>query len=382
MENYKILSNIGEGCYGIVYRAKNRVTKQKFAIKKIALRKIETQGFPINVFREIKILQHIRDNENEPYTENYSETGRCCDLSNPSNFIISLYESFSHGSGFCLVFDFMVSDLSEVIKSHPAPLTVQEIKSFMIMITRGIDFIHNQQFIHRDIKPANILLSSQGQVKIADFGLARIFSHKQQENFRKKYSGENKYENIELLQYSHQVATRWYRAPELLYGSKEYDRGIDIWALGAIFAELFTRSPIFRADTDIEQICVVTKVLGTAKYESWPEMRNLPDVNKIEFPETQPKSWSEVLPEIVCPVTAKNLISKILVYSACDRMGTTEILDSEFFNSLPTAVHWSELPVTDKFRKKLLQKEVNAKESVLRDIETIDMNEFDIFPES
>jgi len=81
-------------------------------------------------------------------------------------------------------------------------------------------------------------------------------------------------------------------------------------------------------------------------------------------------------------VTAKNLISKILVYSACDRMGTTEILDSEFFNSLPTAVHWSELPVTNKFRKKLLQKEVNAKESVLRDIETIDMNEFDIFPES
>ena len=90
----------------------------------------------------------------------------------------------------------MVSDLSEVIKSHPAPLTVQEVKSFMIMITRGIDFIHSQQFIHRDIKPANILLSSRGQVKIADFGLARIFSHQQQENFRKKYSGEKKYENI------------------------------------------------------------------------------------------------------------------------------------------------------------------------------------------
>ena len=83
------------------------------------------------------------------------------------------------------------------------------------------------------------------------------------------------------MQYSHQVATRWYRAPELLYGSKEYDRGIDIWALGTIFAELFTRSPLFRADTDIEQICVVTKVLGTAKYENWPEMRNLPDVNKM-----------------------------------------------------------------------------------------------------
>ena len=102
----------------------------------------------------------------------------------------------------------------------------------------------------------------------------------------------------------------------------------------------------------------------------------------IEFPETQPKSWSDVLPEIVCPETAKNLISKILVYSASERVSTKEILESEFFISLPAAAHWTELPVTNKFRKTLPQNETNAEESVLRDIETIDMNTFDIFTES
>merc|ERR1712007_27429 len=105
----------------------------------------------------------------------------------------------------------------------------------MIQITRAVQFIHKNQFIHRDLKPANILLSEIGMVKLADFGQARIFSHKAQEKFYMKYNRHNKYgvdnkhKDIDLMQYSHQVATRWYRAPELLYGAREYDRGIDIW---------------------------------------------------------------------------------------------------------------------------------------------------------
>jgi serine/threonine protein kinase len=260
MEKYKILGNIGEGAHGIVYKAKNRQTGCLCALKKVALRKIEQQGFPVKVFREIKVLQHIRDvGENVEQTEKtesldskYLKSGMKLSqikissaengqkskkpskshpdkspnvsdlfLTSGGNYIIFLQEAFSHGTGFILSFDYMISDLSEVIRSHPTPLTIPETKSYMIQITRGLQVIHKSQFLHRDLKPSNILISNKGQIKIGDFGLARIFSNQQQNKFELKYkSGDKKYRKLDLLQYSHQVATRWYRAPELLFGAK------------------------------------------------------------------------------------------------------------------------------------------------------------------
>lgn len=405
MEKYKILGNIGEGAHGIVYKAKNRQTGCLCALKKVALRKIEQQGFPVKVFREIKVLQHIRDvGEKVEQIENtdsrdskYMKSGKKLSqikitsgtngqkstkpskilkagendkaptvsdlfLTSGGNYIIFLQESFSHGTGFILSFDYMISDLSEVIRSHPTSLTIPETKSYMIQITRGLQFIHKSQFLHRDLKPSNILISNKGQIKIGDFGLARIFSDQQQDKFELKYkSGDKKYRKLDLLQYSHQVATRWYRAPELLFGAKEYDRGIDVWALGTIFAELFTRSPIFNADTDIEQICYVTKVLGTQPdLNNWPEKRNLPDINKISFSESEAEDWKIILPDVICPEKARNLVTEILVYSSSKRPSCDEILDSEFLNSLPLAVHWQALPITLKNDKNSKHKFLNG----------------------
>ena len=156
-----------------------------------------------------------------------------------------LYDVFPQGLGFVLVFEFMVSDLSEIIKDASRPLTEPEIKSYTLMLLKGVAFLHKQEIMHRDLKPANLLISAEGRLKIADFGLSRI------------------YKRDDDRQYSHQVATRWYRAPELLYGARNYTEGVDLWAVGCIFGELLNNCPLFPGENDIDQLGIVIKNLGT-----------------------------------------------------------------------------------------------------------------------
>lgn len=202
------------------------------ALKKVALRRLE-DGIPNQALREIKALQEIEDNQ----------------------YVVKLKDVFPHGTGFVLVFEYMLSDLSEVIRNSQRPLTESHVKGYMMMLLKGVAFCHENSIMHRDLKPANLLISSTGHLKIADFGLARLFNN----------DGEHLY--------SHQVATRWYRAPELLYGARKYDEGVDLWAVGCIFGELLNNSPLFPGENDIEQLCCVLRVLGTPNQHIWPVRR-------------------------------------------------------------------------------------------------------------
>ncbi|XP_055366503.1 cyclin-dependent kinase 20 isoform X2 [Betta splendens] len=176
-----------------------------------------------------------------------------------------------------------------------------------------------------DLKPANLLISSSGHLKIADFGLARLFS-----------------EQGERL-YSHQVATRWYRAPELLYGARKYDEGVDLWAVGCIFGELLNSSPLFPGENDIEQLCCVLRVLGTPTQDTWPEIVELPDYNKITFKENPAIPLEEIVPDT--PPQAISLLYKFLVYSSKQRCSARRALLHPYFFSSPLPAHHSELPI-------------------------------------
>ncbi|CAI8052516.1 Cyclin-dependent kinase 20 [Geodia barretti] len=234
MEQYHILERIGEGAHGVVLKAKHLQTGEVVALKKIPLKKLD-DGIPNSVLREMKALQECED----------------------SHHVVRLRDVFPHGPGFVLVFDYMLSDLAKVIRNSEHPLT--EASSSSLYPSSDLD-----------LKPANLLISPMGHLKIADFGLARVFSGE---------SGRL---------YSHQVATRWYRAPELLYGAKEYDLGVDMWAVGCIFGELLNNSPLF------------------------PGMSELPDFKKILFPEIPPIPLEVVVPD--APSQAIDLLSKFLVY--------------------------------------------------------------------
>ncbi|XP_042337603.1 cyclin-dependent kinase 20 isoform X1 [Plectropomus leopardus] len=251
MEQYSILGRIGEGAHGIVFKAKHIETGETVALKKVALRRLE-DGVPNQALREIKALQEIEDNQHVSVRGCHGEVRGQPHSAPPLPQVVKLKDVFPHGTGFVLVFDFMLSDLSEVIRNSQRPLTPAQVKGYMMMLLKGVAFLHHNNIMHRDLKPANLLISSSGHLKIADFGLARLFS-----------------EHRDRL-YSHQVATRWYRAPELLYGARKYDEGVDLWAVGCIFGELLNSSPLFPGENDIEQLCCVLRVLGTPTQNSWP----------------------------------------------------------------------------------------------------------------
>ncbi|XP_043390339.1 cyclin-dependent kinase 20 isoform X3 [Chelonia mydas] len=277
MDQYSILGRIGEGAHGIVFKAKNIESGETVALKKVALRRLE-DGIPNQALREIKALQEIEENQH----------------------VVKLKAMFPHGAGFVLVFEYMLSDLAEVIRNAQQPLTQAQVKGYMLMLLQGVAFCHANNIMHRDLKPANLLISSAGQLKIADFGLARVFSS-----------------DAGRL-YSHQVATRWYRAPELLYGARKYDEGVDLWAVGCIFAELLNNSPLFPGENDIEQLCCVLRVLGTPSQRVWPEITELPDYNKISFKDNPPIPLEEVLPD--APPQALQLLKRFLVYPSRERV--------------------------------------------------------------
>ena len=224
----------------------------------------------------------------------------------------------------------MVSDLSEVIRNSENPLNESQIKSYMLMLLKGVAHCHDKNIMHRDLKPANLLIANDGRLKIADFGLARLFDH----------DGERLY--------SHQVATRWYRAPELLYGARKYDKGVDLWAIGAIFGELLNNSPLFPGSSDIEQLSYVLKVLGTPK--DWPGVADLPDYNKINFPEYSPTPWEEILPD--ASPDAIDLLKQFLVYDSKKRIQARDALLHPYFFKEPLPAHHSVLPIFQRMSRK------------------------------
>ncbi|KAK5966480.1 Cyclin dependent kinase 7 [Trichostrongylus colubriformis] len=133
-----------------------------------------------------------------------------------------------------LVFDFMETDLEHVVKDRDIILMPPHIKNMAMQTLLGLEFLHAHWILHRDLKPNNLLMNSAGRIKLADFGLARFFG------------SPNKV-------YTHQVVTRWYRAPELIWGARAYGTGVDIWAIGCIIAELLLRVPLFPGESDLDQ---------------------------------------------------------------------------------------------------------------------------------
>ncbi|XP_054218540.1 cyclin-dependent kinase 20 isoform X6 [Homo sapiens] len=282
MDQYCILGRIGEGAHGIVFKAKHVETGEIVALKKVALRRLE-DGFPNQALREIKALQEMEDNQ----------------------YVVQLKAVFPHGGGFVLAFEFMLSDLAEVVRHAQRPLAQAQVKSYLQMLLKGVAFCHANNIVHRDLKPANLLISASGQLKIADFGLARVFSP----------------DGSRL--YTHQVATRWYRAPELLYGARQYDQGVDLWSVGCIMGELLNGSPLFPGKNDIEQLCYVLRILGTPNPQVWPELTELPDYNKISFKEQVPMPLEEVLPDV--SPQALDLLGQFLLYPPHQRIAASKM---------------------------------------------------------
>jgi cell cycle related kinase len=294
-ETYTLLRRIGEGSFGEVHEVQDNRDGTVKAAKRIRLRNVSTSdAFPNTALREIRALQEI---------------GR----HHPN--VVRLYDVVPHGSTVVLIMELMSTDLSGILSETDVPLPEADVKSYMRMLLEGLAYVHDSGIIHRDLKPSNLLISSCGVLKIADFGLARVHDPTQNDS------------------YTHQVATRWYRAPELLFGARKYGAGVDLWAVGAIFGELLNHSPIFPGENDINQIYRVLQVLGTPTEVQWPEVHSLPDFSKISFPNLIPIPFKHIVPNAT--VEALALLENFLTYRPSNRIKAKTSLVHPWFLCRP-----------------------------------------------
>lgn len=236
-KRYEKIEFLGEGQFATVYKARDIVKDRIVAVKKIKLgtREETADGINRTALREIKLLQ---------------------ELNHPN--IIGLLDVFGQKSNVSLVFDFMDTDLEIIIKDNSIVLTPPHIKTYVLQTLKGLEYLHANWILHRDMKPNNLLINKDGVLKLGDFGLAKFFG------------SPNRI-------YTHQVVTRWYRCPELLFGARNYGTGVDIWAVGCILAELLMRFPFLPGDTDLDQLSKIFQCLGTPSKQDWPSMEYLPD---------------------------------------------------------------------------------------------------------
>lgn len=291
-KRYEKISFIGEGQFATVYKARDKETDREVAIKKIKLGNIHEAQDGVNrtALREIKLLQEL-------HHEN----------------VIALLDVYGKDSSISLVFEIMEADLEQVLRERKIWLSFAHIKSYILMTLKGLEFLHQNWILHRDLKPNNLLLDRNNILKIADFGLAR------------QYGSPSRI-------YSHQVVTRWYRAPELLYGSRMYGTGIDIWAVGCILAELFKREPLFPGDSDLDTLDKITTVLGTPTEENWPGVTELQDF--VEFNDiSQGRPFSEEFSAL--EQDAIDILEKMLKLCPTDRCTCTEALKMPYFTTEP-----------------------------------------------
>ncbi|NXB42239.1 CDK7 kinase, partial [Leucopsar rothschildi] len=299
-KRYEKLDFLGEGQFATVYKAKDKTNNQIVAIKKIKLghRSEAKDGINRTALREIKLLQ---------------------ELSHPN--IIGLIDAFGHKSNISLVFDFMETDLEVIIKDTSIVLTQSHIKAYMLMTLQGLEYLHQHWILHRDLKPNNLLLDENGVLKLADFGLAKSFG------------SPNRV-------YTHQVVTRWYRAPELLFGARMYGVGVDMWAVGCILAELLLRVPFLPGDSDLDQLTRIFETLGTPTEEQWPGMTSLPDyVTFKPFPGMPLQHIFSAAGDDLL-----NLLQGLFTFNPCTRVTATQALKQKYFSNRPGPTPGNQLP--------------------------------------
>lgn len=286
--NYQKQEKLGEGTYGVVYKALDKRTGDVVALKKIRLEQ-EEEGIPATSIREISILK---------------------ELHHPN--VVDLREVINSQGKLTLVFEYLDKDLKKYLDSQKSAIPPNLIQSYAYQILCGLCYCHCHRIIHRDMKPQNLLLNRQGLIKICDFGLARAFT-------------------IPLRNYTHEVVTLWYRAPEILLGSQLYSLPIDIWSTGCIIAEMITKKPLFPGDSEIDELFSIFKILGTPTEADFPGVTQLPAYSST-FPKWQAKKLEDILPN--ADPLAIDLIKKMLVYDPAKRISAKAALDHPYFASL------------------------------------------------
>ncbi|KAG7505570.1 cyclin-dependent kinase 6-like [Solea senegalensis] len=288
---FELLSEVGEGSYAKVYKAREVGEEQRLlAVKKFNFHaSASDNGIPAFIIREVSLLRKMK-------SFNHPNIVKLLDAS---------VEPVGRSLDLTLVLEYIDQDLSTYLSKVPAAgMSPDCIKNVMLQLLQGLDFLHTNMVLHRDLKPENVLISSRGEIKIADFGMARIYTF-----------------NIALTP---EVVTLWYRAPEVLLRSV-YMSSVDMWSAGCIFAELFLLRPLFQAFTEVQQLQKIFEFIGFPGEEDWP----------TDSPFSYSFSWgpkvSRNMPLHIVGPEENDLLAKCLTFNPSSRISAAEALAHPFF---------------------------------------------------
>ena len=304
---FDVIGIVGEGAYGIVYKCRNKETKEYVAIKKF--KESEDEIVKKTMRRELKVLQILK-NDN----------------------IVEFKQAFKQKGNLYLVFEFIDKNLLELLEQSPTGLSPQLIKNLIFQLCKAVKYLHDQNIIHRDVKPENLLIDNKMNLKLCDFGFARKILNNKNEN---------------LTDY---VATRWYRSPELLITGGIYGPEVDYWAIGCIMGELADGKPLFPGENEIDQIHCIQKVLGNLPEDQIETFYSNPiyagkNLLNVEKPETLERRYMGILPKI-----AISFMKGLLELDPKKRLCGEKVFQHPYFASLLETAD-SKQPQTQREKK-------------------------------
>lgn len=303
MDKYQQICVLGDGSFGTVTKEKDIDTGEIVAIKKFKQK--YTNWDECKNLREVKSLVNLKHDN-----------------------IVKLKEMIRVDNILYLVFEYLDNNLYELLKSRMGQgkkLSESQVRTIMYQIVKGIEHMHKYGFFHRDLKPENIMVSGD-KVKLADFGLAR--------------------EIRSIPPYTDYVATRWYRAPECALKSSNYNSPVDIWALGAIMAELITFKPLFPGGNERDLLLKICSIIGSPTSSTWPEGLSLAKKIGLSFPSFPGGNLSTVIPDT--SNDAISLMSQMLEWDPNKRLTATQILQHPFFTNNKVSLRISTPEIKNK----------------------------------
>ncbi|ORZ38406.1 mitogen-activated protein kinase [Catenaria anguillulae PL171] len=292
-DDYQLLDLIGEGAYGVVCSAIHKATGRKVAIKKIA--PFDHAMFSLRTLREIKILRYFQ----------HENIIGILDIVKP--------ESLDNFTEVYLIQELMETDMHRVIRTQE--LSDDHCQYFVYQTLRALKCLHSAKILHRDLKPSNLLLNSNCDLKVCDFGLARIMNIDHETNnpgFMTEY-----------------VATRWYRAPEIMLTFKEYTQAIDVWSVGCILAEMLSGKPLFPGRDYHHQLSLILDMLGTPSLEDFNAIKSRRARDYIRsLPFKKKRSFAQEFPR--ANPNAVDLLEKMLTFNPTKRITVDEALSHPY----------------------------------------------------
>lgn len=289
MNRYTILGQSGDGSFGTVMKAQNTETGEVVAVKKMKQRfQTWEECLQLREIQSLRKLQHPN--------------------------IVKLKEVVRENTELFMVFEFCEKNIFQMQRERmeritgTQPFSEREIRSILCQTLLGVQSIHKAGFMHRDLKPENLLVKGDW-IKVADFGLAKEIRSRPP--------------------FTEYVSTRWYRAPEIVLHSTHYNSPMDVWALGAIFAELFLGRPLFPGTSESDQLFKICSVLGAPQPGQWDEGYQLARRLNLRIPSLAPTPLKKLLPS--APATAIDLMEKMLRFNPGERLTVSQCLQHPFF---------------------------------------------------